>query len=74
MHSWVRILQHYYSESLINNHAKEELNMSPSHPDKNLMNTVKDLETTPVTSQQAQQFQQKKNDRRKEMLQDDSKE
>lgn len=48
--------------------------MSPSHPDKNLINTVKNLETTPVTSQQAQQFQQKKNDRRKEMLQDDSKE
>ena len=43
-------------------------------PDKNLINTVKDLETTPVTSQQAQQFQQKKNDRRKEMLQDDAKE
>ncbi|WP_169810089.1 hypothetical protein [Paenibacillus antarcticus] len=43
-------------------------------PDKNLINTVKALEKNPVTSQQAQQFQQKKNDRRKEMLQDDSKE
>ncbi|WP_198402123.1 hypothetical protein [Paenibacillus crassostreae] len=44
--------------------------MSPIKPDKNLINTVKDLESTPVTSQQAQQFQQKKNDRRKEMLHD----
>ncbi|WP_148449275.1 MULTISPECIES: hypothetical protein [Paenibacillus] len=46
--------------------------MSPIQPDKNLMNTVKDLETTPVTSQQAQQFQQKRNDRRKEALHTDN--
>lgn len=42
-------------------------------PDKNLINTVKDLEKDPVTSQEAQQMEQEKNDRRKEMFQEDSK-
>lgn len=42
-------------------------------PDKNLVNTVKDLEKTPVTSQEAQQMQQKQNDRRKEMIRSDEK-
>ncbi|PRX60231.1 hypothetical protein B0G52_12986 [Cohnella sp. SGD-V74] len=32
--------------------------------DKNLRNVVKDLENNPVNSHQAQQNQQKKNDRR----------
>lgn len=40
-------------------------------PDKNLINTVEDLEHTPVTSQQAQQMEQKKLDIRKESLSDD---
>lgn len=44
-----------------------------SKPDKNLINTVKELEKDPVTSQQAQQMQQKKNDRRKDMIRDDVK-
>jgi hypothetical protein len=47
--------------------------MSPIKPDKNLINTVKDLETTPVTSQQAQQLGQKKKDLRKEMIRSDEK-
>ncbi|MFF2907269.1 hypothetical protein [Paenibacillus sp. NPDC057934] len=45
--------------------------MSPVKPDKNLINTVSDLETTPVTSQQAQQLGQKKKDHRKEMISSD---
>lgn len=36
--------------------------------DKNLRNTVDDLADTPVTSQQAQQMNQKKNDRRKRAM------
>ena len=39
-------------------------------PDKNLINTVKELEQDPVNSHQAQQMQQDKNDRRKEMIKD----
>ncbi|MFD2614311.1 hypothetical protein [Paenibacillus gansuensis] len=40
-------------------------------PDKNLENTVKDLEQTPVNSLQAQQMQQKDNDNRKAMIDND---
>ncbi len=40
-------------------------------PDKNLINTVEELDQTPVTSQQAQQMEQKKLDGRKEALMDD---
>ncbi|WP_150273885.1 hypothetical protein [Paenibacillus tepidiphilus] len=40
-------------------------------PDKNLINTVEELAHTPVTSQQAQQMEQKKLDVRKEALSDD---
>ncbi|WP_229522011.1 hypothetical protein [Paenibacillus monticola] len=40
-------------------------------PDKNLINTVKDLEKEPVTSQQAQQMGQKKKDLRKDMIRSD---
>ncbi|MNC17704.1 hypothetical protein D3C81_1053450 [compost metagenome] len=40
-------------------------------PDKNLINTVDELDQTPVTSQQAQQMEQKKLDVRKEALMDD---
>ncbi|GGF62263.1 hypothetical protein GCM10010912_04260 [Paenibacillus albidus] len=39
-----------------------------SKPDKNLINTVKDLEQAPVNSHQAQQMEQKENDRRKKMI------
>ncbi|WP_239711281.1 hypothetical protein [Paenibacillus sp. 19GGS1-52] len=42
-------------------------------PDKNLINTVKDLEKEPVTSQQAQQMGQKKKDLRKDMIRSDEK-
>lgn len=37
-------------------------------PDKNLTNTVDDLAQTPVTSQQAQQMNQKRDDRRKRAM------
>jgi hypothetical protein len=50
---------------------KGESAVEPLKPDKNLINTVKDLENTPVTSQEAQQMQQKQNDRRKEMIKSD---
>ncbi|WP_310833160.1 hypothetical protein [Paenibacillus pedocola] len=40
-------------------------------PDKNLINTVEELDQTPVTNQQAQQMEQKKLDVRKEALMDD---
>lgn len=40
-------------------------------PDKNLINTVEELDQEPVTSQQAQQMEQKKSDIRKEALRDD---
>lgn len=40
-------------------------------PDKNLVNTVKELDQNPVTSQEAQQMEQKKSDIRKESLRDD---
>jgi len=40
-------------------------------PDKNLMNTVEELDQAPVTSQQAQQMEQKKMDIRKDSLRDD---
>ncbi|MNC82844.1 hypothetical protein D3C75_1365260 [compost metagenome] len=39
-------------------------------PDKNLINTVKHLEETPVNSHEAQQMQQARNDRRKQALHD----
>lgn len=42
--------------------------MSKEQPDKNLVNTVKDLESAPVNSQEAQQQQQARNDRRKQAL------
>lgn len=44
--------------------------MSTNHPDKNLINTVKDLESTPVNSLEAQQQQQARNDRRKQAQHD----
>lgn len=44
--------------------------MSTDQPDKNLINTVKELEATPVNSQEAQQQQQARNDRRKQALHD----
>ncbi|MFD1774679.1 hypothetical protein [Paenibacillus rhizophilus] len=40
-------------------------------PDKNLINTVKDLEQVAPTSHEANQLQEEKNDRRKEMLRRD---
>ncbi|MNI96288.1 hypothetical protein D3C73_1546980 [compost metagenome] len=40
-------------------------------PDKNLVNTVDELDHPAVTSQQAQQMEQKKLDIRKESLRDD---
>ncbi|WNS45388.1 hypothetical protein [Paenibacillus sp. MMS20-IR301] len=40
-------------------------------PDKNLINTVKELDQAPVNSQEAQQMEQKKSDIRKESLRDD---
>ncbi|MBU5349739.1 hypothetical protein [Paenibacillus lautus] len=42
--------------------------MSTNQPDKNLINTVEQLEETPVNSQEAQQQQQARNDRRKQAL------
>ncbi|MGM1048893.1 MAG: hypothetical protein ACQEXX_22495 [Bacillota bacterium] len=44
--------------------------MSTNQPDKNLINTVKDLDASPVNSQEAQQQQQARNDRRKQALHD----
>ncbi|NMO97608.1 hypothetical protein [Paenibacillus lemnae] len=44
--------------------------MDNNHPDKNLVNTVKDLETEPVNSLDAQQQQQAHNDRRKQSQHD----
>ncbi|CAM3569728.1 hypothetical protein PVOR_03750 [Paenibacillus vortex V453] len=44
--------------------------MSDHQPDKNLINTVKDLEATPVNSLEAQQQQQARNDRRKQAQHD----
>lgn len=40
-------------------------------PDKNLQNTVDELDHAPVTSQEAQQMEQKKLDIRKESLSED---
>ncbi|MCM3130714.1 MULTISPECIES: hypothetical protein [unclassified Paenibacillus] len=44
--------------------------MSTNQPDKNLINEVKDLESTPVNSLDAQQKQQARNDRRKQSQHD----
>ncbi|WP_200901505.1 hypothetical protein [Paenibacillus sp. DMB20] len=44
--------------------------MSPNQPDKNLTNTVKELDAAPVNSHEAQQQQQARNDRRKQALHD----
>ncbi|MCM3786429.1 hypothetical protein M3231_26170 [Neobacillus mesonae] len=44
--------------------------MSTNQPDKNLINEVKDLESTPVNSLEAQQQQQARNDRRKQSQHD----
>lgn len=44
--------------------------MSANQPDKNLINTVKELEATSVNSLEAQQQQQARNDRRKQALHD----
>ncbi|MEK5252044.1 hypothetical protein QNH28_01000 [Paenibacillus sp. G2S3] len=44
--------------------------MSANQPDKNLINTVKELEATPVNSLEAQQQQQARNDRRKQAQHD----
>lgn len=46
--------------------------LSPNQPDKNLINEVKDLESTPVNSLDAQQQQQARNDRRKQSKHDDN--
>ncbi|MBD7970800.1 hypothetical protein [Paenibacillus gallinarum] len=46
--------------------------MSPNQPDKNLINEVNDLESTPVNSLDAQQQQQARNDRRKQSQHDDN--
>ncbi|GIP45936.1 hypothetical protein J45TS6_43950 [Paenibacillus sp. J45TS6] len=46
--------------------------MSPNQPDKNLVNEVNDLESTPVNSLDAQQQQQARNDRRKQSKHDDN--
>lgn len=40
--------------------------MNTNQPDKNLINEVNDLESTPVNSLDAQQQQQARNDRRKQ--------
>lgn len=45
--------------------------MSTNRPDKNLLNEVADLESTPVNSLDAQQKQQARNDRRKQSQHDD---
>ncbi|MHA6532049.1 hypothetical protein [Paenibacillus sp. BAC0078] len=45
--------------------------MDHTKPDKNLINTVKELDQNPVTSQEAQQMEQKKSDIRKESLRDE---
>ncbi|MFC7679072.1 hypothetical protein [Paenibacillus sp. GCM10028914] len=42
--------------------------MSTNQPDKNLINTVEQLEQAPVNSHEAQQQQQARNDRRKQAL------
>lgn len=42
--------------------------MSDHQPDKNLINTVKELDAEPVNSLEAQQQQQARNDRRKQAL------
>jgi len=44
--------------------------LSANQPDKNLINTVKELEATSVNSLEAQQQQQARNDRRKQALHD----
>lgn len=44
--------------------------MSANQPDKNLINTVKELDAAPVNSLEAQQQQQAHNDRRKQALHD----
>jgi hypothetical protein len=44
--------------------------LSKDQPDKNLINTVKELEATPVNSLEAQQQQQARNDRRKQAQHD----
>lgn len=44
--------------------------MSANQPDKNLINTVKELDATPVNSLEAQQQQQARNDRRKQAQHD----
>ncbi|WP_211748765.1 hypothetical protein [Paenibacillus sp. Marseille-Q4541] len=46
--------------------------MSTNQEDKNLINTVKDLEAEPVNSLDAQQQQQARNDRRKQSQHDDN--
>lgn len=46
--------------------------MTAHQPDKNLINTVKELEETPVNSLEAQQQQQAHNDRRKQALHDNN--
>lgn len=44
--------------------------MSTNQPDKNLINTVEELDQAPVNSQEAQQQQQARNDRRKQAQHD----
>lgn len=50
---------------------KEDHPLSTNRPDKNLLNEVADLESTPVNSLDAQQKQQARNDRRKQSQHDD---
>ncbi|MNB65242.1 hypothetical protein D3C87_2150050 [compost metagenome] len=45
--------------------------MNHMSPDKNLINTVKDLEQEAPTAHEANQMMQEKSDRRKEMLRRD---
>lgn len=52
-------------------HSMDKEWISRMTPDKNLINTVKDLEVEAPTSHEANQLQQDKMDRRKEMLRRD---
>ncbi|EHB50689.1 hypothetical protein PaelaDRAFT_5519 [Paenibacillus lactis 154] len=63
---WFEYLHHYQyiTKPLTDSSIREDFEWSKDQPDKNLINTVENLDETPVNSLKAQQ-KQARNDRRK---------
>lgn len=69
-HEYPRIDQHIIKFITYISTQGGPFQLSTNEPDKNLINTVEQLEEAPVNSHEAQQQQQARNDRRKQSQHD----